>query len=1056
MKGAFFMKKSFLDRAAAFVVAFVLMVGGVSALPEGWLLRVSAADDIGISETTFPDAVFRSYVLNNIDQDSDGKLSQAEIAKTESIYVSSNQISDLQGIEFFTNLLNLDVADNQLTSLDLSHNTELWYLRCNNNQLTSLDLNCNTALGCCDCHSNQLTSLDLSNNTALDTLECGGNPLTSLDVSKCTNLRILDFFVYEDQSYEIPLESLDIRNCTALERLWCSRCQLTSLNVSNNTALHTLNCYNNRLTSLDLSHNMALEYLACYNNQLTSLDVSQNPALEKLFCDDNQLTSLDVSKNTALTLLWCNDCSLTSLDMSHNTALENLDCSNNMLTSLDLSKNTALKTLNCNGNHLVSIDLSNNSALEVVNVFGNRSISLINGRYSLNKLGDGFDVSKCSNWRGAEYDPETNSLINFTNNEVEYEYDCGSIRPAYFTLQLEQTPYTPASPSLPTELWGGWYDWRSSQNAGYEFNWNEKLSDAAAVKVEISTDRDTKANCTFWSNSGFGWNYEKEYIQANTRTVVESSLGIGISPSNTYLSSSVGFDNDCTWTVHSVSYYDKDGELLLSENIGKTGTSGVTYTEANFDGWDTEMTQRVKKAVVGLSTTSQTNVNTSVWGRVIINGSSQATFGTIGNTENTSGAAEPDFALSKGAVTDVKIPITLTDGISINISEGGERYSSNPDVSIRYIKLLDEDGNVVTQIPVVSEPSEPNEPSKPTEPSESGDKGEITVAPAEIGEGTPETEIETPAASVKDAITLTEEEEEAIEKGEDLKITLSVEKADNIPDEDKAKIEAEVPEDFKIGLSLDINLSKQVGNFIKNIVKLLKHKIDIAVELPPELINTDDSMTREYAIIHLHDGKIEIIRDCIFDPVTKRLRFPVDKFSVYAIAYKDTPKASDEVTETVYSVIADSSAVVFGNKTAGSTMTVSVPWGMTAKVYSGNELIVSLENGGSFTMPANNVIIKVVDESGAGMMAHAAPNSYIYAYSSDMELIKTSRSKKGIRGTGEMTVTLGASYAGRTVTLYSGKKSTIEKLDETVLDAKGSATFTVKGAKNYTLVVEDE
>lgn len=34
MKGAFFMKKSFLDRAAAFVVAFVLMVGGVSALPE--------------------------------------------------------------------------------------------------------------------------------------------------------------------------------------------------------------------------------------------------------------------------------------------------------------------------------------------------------------------------------------------------------------------------------------------------------------------------------------------------------------------------------------------------------------------------------------------------------------------------------------------------------------------------------------------------------------------------------------------------------------------------------------------------------------------------------------------------------------------------------------------------------------------------------------------------------------------------------------------------------------------------------------------------------------
>ena len=55
-----------------------------------------------------------------------------------------------------------------------------------------------------------------------------------------------------------------------------------------------------------------------------------------------------------------------------------------------------------------------------------------------------------------------------------------------------------------------------------------------------------------------------------------------------------------------------------------------------------------------------------------------------------------------------------------------------------------------------------------------------------------------------------------------------------------------------------------------------------------------------------------------------------------------------------------------------------------------------------------------------------------------------------------MTVDLGAAYAGKTVTLYSGKKSTSEKITEAVLDSRGRATFTVKGAKNYTLVVEED
>ena len=67
----------------------------------------------------------------------------------------------------------------------------LWVLSCFNNQLTSLDVSKNTNLGTLSCSHNQLTSLDVSKNTNLGTLYCFNNQLTELDVSKNTNLGIV-------------------------------------------------------------------------------------------------------------------------------------------------------------------------------------------------------------------------------------------------------------------------------------------------------------------------------------------------------------------------------------------------------------------------------------------------------------------------------------------------------------------------------------------------------------------------------------------------------------------------------------------------------------------------------------------------------------------------------------------------------------------------------------------------------------------------------------------------------------------------------------------------
>jgi len=91
------------------------------------------------------------------------------------------------------------------------------------------------------CQSFQITSMDVSKNTELNSLSCQGNSITVLDVSKNTALTDL-------ACGDNPLKSLDVSKNTALQGLDCVSNQLTSLDVSKNTALTGLFCQDNQLT----------------------------------------------------------------------------------------------------------------------------------------------------------------------------------------------------------------------------------------------------------------------------------------------------------------------------------------------------------------------------------------------------------------------------------------------------------------------------------------------------------------------------------------------------------------------------------------------------------------------------------------------------------------------------------------------------------------------------------------------------------------------------------------------------------------------------------------
>ncbi|AXG67935.1 internalin-J [Kordia sp. SMS9] len=176
----------------------------------------------------FPDANFKAKLLESlhIDDNDDGEIDVAEALDVTRLYIHYGNISDLTGIEFFTNLTEIRCDNNNISTLDLSIFPSLEKVNANNNNITSINVSGLTNLEFLNVHDNQLTSIDISglsnlhsilisNNqiSTLDTqglslrrIECSGNLLTTLDASHHTELTLLKC---DNNSL---LESLNIKN----------------------------------------------------------------------------------------------------------------------------------------------------------------------------------------------------------------------------------------------------------------------------------------------------------------------------------------------------------------------------------------------------------------------------------------------------------------------------------------------------------------------------------------------------------------------------------------------------------------------------------------------------------------------------------------------------------------------------------------------------------------------------------------------------------------------------------------------------------------------------
>ena len=102
---------------------------------------------------------------------------------------------------------------------------------------------------------------------------------------------------------------------------------------------------------------------------------------------------------------------------------------------------------------------------------------------------------------------------------------------------------------------------------------------------------------------------------------------------------------------------------------------------------------------------------------------------------------------------------------------------------------------------------------------------------------------------------------------------------------------------YKVGKYLDITLYKSVNGTNESIHELSK-VMKVTIKVPEELINKDSKTKREYYIARSHNGKVDIL-ETIYDEKTNSLTFETDKFSDYAIIYKDKKELKTTVTTSI-------------------------------------------------------------------------------------------------------------------------------------------------------------
>ena len=338
----------------------------------------------------------------------------------------------------------------------------------------------------------------------------------------------------------------------------------------------------------------------------------------------------------------------------------------------------------------------------------------------------------------------------------------------------------------------------------------------------------------------------------------------------------------------SAIYYINDGE----QSIAIPANTWVHIKASVTDG--TKVVAEITVNGVTKSFTTEVNGNGVLKGMYLLRGrgSGAASVDNITVTEHSYGEPireneVPATCTENGSYDEVIYctecgeevsRVTKTIPALGHIDEDKDGYCDRCEVCLHW---LDEDGYCTEK------DCDHDEDCCPKKPEESN--GSINQD-VQTGEGAPDIQISMDIEDLKDAV-LTDEEKEALESGANVEIIMSVELQENVDPEDKAAIEEAAEGKYAVGMYLELNLDIYINDELSRSVTLLDEPICITVDIPEELL----AEGREYVILRLHDGEVDILKDLDSDPNT--ITFETDRFSTYAIGYSVSKTSEPEQPE---------------------------------------------------------------------------------------------------------------------------------------------------------------
>ncbi len=350
------------------------------------ILSIAAEEKVTIS---FKDKNLYNAILtelgSKVESSNEGTLTititKANLETVTTLELNKKQITDVSGIEKFTNLKTLDLEYNNISDITpLSSLTKLTDLRLHSNNISNISpLQTLTNITFLSLGINKIRDITpLSALTKLKTLGLGENEISNISplqtLTNITWLSLLDnkitditplasltnletLYLNNNEISDItPLSSL-----TNLKTLWLRSNEISNITpLSSLTNLETLGLSENEISNISPLQTLTnITWLSLWDNKITDITpLASLTNLETLYLNNNEISDITpLSSLTNLKTLWLHSTEITDITpLASLSNLKTLGLHNNKITSFEpISNLTTLEQLNFSNTQISDI-----------------------------------------------------------------------------------------------------------------------------------------------------------------------------------------------------------------------------------------------------------------------------------------------------------------------------------------------------------------------------------------------------------------------------------------------------------------------------------------------------------------------------------------------------------------------------------------------------------------------------------------------------------------------------------------------------------------------------